>query len=781
MPFVFKDTLGQFADDTYDLWNKEKDEQPDKAKPQFGGTYQNVFKNTATRNLFVNNGGRLVNLKVDSKVPASFDGLSGYSAAQKRTLLYFMGYSIPDTEEVKDGTALSSNQNKALKNVGGVLHSVPQLITTTVDIDKNTGSFTPTIKDSSGEDVSTREDYLLYGSMDGALHMINDKTGQETFTFIPKQIADLQPAALKGKGTTVNGSYPYGVDGPWETYVSYHLDINSYKYKASQIFAMGGLRMGGSTYYALDITDVTKPKLIYSVGSNYANRLQGDTTELQGITNDTIGKNAEQQALSHMGQSWAKPTIGYVKSDGKRVMVNFLPGGYDICYEDPQFKLNSSTNAKAECNNKSSAQGNAMYMVQIGEVEEDKKLGTKEVKSNNNGKLLWWASNIGASNTDKGQTSRSKDLQYSKQADLKHSIVTQVRTVDRNYDGFTDHIYFADLGGQVWRADINNNKDTDNFKVDRVVKILDTGDQVAASDAPPRFYERPMVTFYNGNYSYQEGSTKGKYSGVMALVTVGSGDRSSPVKAVRSKPNAVYSLIDKDVTRKDLFVYDNDNHNINIRTSGVKISNLAKLTFTKADADATSGIQAKMQSNAAQGWYMPLTHWNGKEATTSDKKYQLKMFNEPDALAGVLILSTYNPDTGDTAGECSAGVIGQTQRERTCLPYGVCIDNDGNASTTRSQTVAGAGIADNFITQYGNSSIFTSIKNRREDNDVPKVICASGNCPDEKKVKINPKCTEKDGKNCQTFDFCEGAACGTDAGANTDQRINPLAWMEHQQ
>ena len=73
------------------------------------------------------------------------------------------------------------------KNIGGVLHSVPQLITQKVNVDA-AGRF----------DLSSRKDYVLYGSMDGALHMLDDSTGEETFTFIPKQILDLQPAAIAG-------------------------------------------------------------------------------------------------------------------------------------------------------------------------------------------------------------------------------------------------------------------------------------------------------------------------------------------------------------------------------------------------------------------------------------------------------------------------------------------------------------------------------------------------------------------------------------------------------
>ena len=784
--YVFQDQSGLFATNTYDLWNTIVDQtrpdakRPDSAKTQVGGTYQKVFENgsgaiVGDRNLFVEDNSNLVKLTVDAQnKPNNFGSdagaspLSEYSNAQKVTLLNFMGYSVPESTTVKDGEALGVDKDKWSKNIGGVLHSIPQLITQKVNI-KASGEF----------DKASRKDYILYGSMDGALHMVDDSTGKETFTFIPKQILDLQPAAIKGAGAAVDGSYPYGVDAPWRTYAAYTTKevttgagdsaTTTNTYELLQGFAMGGLRMGGSTYYALDVTSPTAPKLIYSIGSNYANRQKGLTTDIKGIKNgtsriiSTSEATAEHKAYARMGQTWGKPEIGYVKSGGKRVMVSFLPGGYDTCYENSNFKLNTIDTLNTACSNKSSAQGNAMYMVQVGEA---KKNSNKEeiIGTSNQGKLLWWASNDG---TESNSTNRTNLLQYSKAPDLKHSIVTQVRALDRNYDGLTDHIYFADLGGQVWRADINNNADTDNFKIDRVVKILDVSDQASQGDAPPRIYESPLVTFHNGKHGYiDENNNSGQYSGIEALITVGTGDRSNPVTATRNKPNAIYSVLDKDVARSDLFYYGTGvAPTIGLRTPIVKVAGtstrndkLQELTFSNSDI-GDAGIKNRMQTNGIQGWYMPLTHWLNTDAVKNGK-YSLKMFNEPDALAGILIASSFNPDAGQNANSCSAGIIGETQRERTCLPYGSCFDAEqAEVVTTRSSYNAGLGIVDNIISQYNDTTLFTSLKNRCEgDECIPDEICTGNECD---------------------IDDCVGDDCDAySAAMNVDKRINPLSWME---
>lgn len=782
--FVFADNTGLFAKDTNDLWNTIIDTnrpdtlRPDRGAPQVGGAYQKIFENAdahiiGDRNLFVDNGNSLTNLKVVDKKPINFDTLTttnGYDNPKKLTLLNFMGYSEPTSTTVTDGSKLTSAQDKWLKNIGGVLHSIPQLITQKVEV-KASGEF----------DNSSRKDYVIYGSMDGALHMLDDSTGKETFTFIPKQILDLQPNAIVGTGTAKDGSYPYGVDAPWLTYVSYtskskttgtgETAKTTNTYESDQSFALGGLRMGGSMYYALDVSDVTAPKIIYGVGSNYANRLKGDTVALGGTKNNVTSlATDEQKALAKMGQSWGKPTLGYVKSGGKKVMVSFLPGGYDTCYEDPKFKLNTSYPTDAQCNNKPAAQGSAVYMVQMGEVETKSNKEETVNTAKNNGKLLWWANNEGTSNDS---TTRSSSLQYSKAADLKHSVVTQIRALDRNYDGLIDHIYFADLGGQVWRVDINNNKDTDNFKIDRVVKILDVSDQVGTGDAPPRFYERPLITFYNAKFDYKDAeNVAGSSSGIQAMITVGTGDRSNPVTASRSKADALYTVVDKDVSRSDLFNYGTGIvPEIVLRTPVIKVSEatddsnkLQALTFSATDI-GTNGIKNRMQSNVIQGWYMPFTHWLGVEEKV-DGKYKLKMFNEPDAIASVLISSSFNPDKGQEIKACSAGVRGSTQRERTCLPYGACLDATGNDVVTgRSTFNAGSGIVDNIISQFNDTSVFTSLVNRCEGDDCkPKLICPDGNCGNKKPP---------------VFEECVGPSCGVDGGINADKRINPLSWLEH--
>lgn len=82
------------------------------------------------------------------------------------------------------------------------------------------------------------------------------------------------------------------------------------------------------------------------------------------------------------------------------------------------------------------------------------------------GKLLWWASKHATNNATENKV-----------GDLKYSVVSQIKAVDRNNDGLTDHFYFGDLGGQLWRIDWGNLATTGvSGETARVTRLLNLND-----------------------------------------------------------------------------------------------------------------------------------------------------------------------------------------------------------------------------------------------------------------------------------------------------------------
>src|SRR5690606_40226688 len=117
----------------------------------------------------------------------------------------------------------------------------------------------------------------------------------------------------------------YGIDGPWAIHTEYVIDgsgnltvgtgkgINQ---KGKQL-AFGGLRMGGRSYYSLDLQDIDSLKLNFHINPDV----------------ETTGP------LSYMGQSWSKPSVAYVNWNGKRKLGMIEGGGYDEGNENPDDEL----------------------------------------------------------------------------------------------------------------------------------------------------------------------------------------------------------------------------------------------------------------------------------------------------------------------------------------------------------------------------------------------------------------------------------------------------------
>ncbi|MDM8568160.1 PilC/PilY family type IV pilus protein [Thiotrichales bacterium HSG1] len=191
-----------------------------------------------------------------------------------------------------------------------------------------------------------------------------------------------------------------------------------------------GMRRGGRNIYALDVTDKDGlPKLMWTVKG---------------------GENG----FNKLGQTWSAPNITEVNSSycnypWCRLVV--FGGGYDPIVEE-EGKFNPA---------KEITMGNAIYMVEP-----------------ESGELLWWASN------DDGA-----DLVL---PDMKYAIPSDLSLQDTNGDGVTDRIYVGDVGGQLWRIDLDK-EDDDPKKAGVIAKLA------AGSDPDKRsFFYPPALANLKG-------------------------------------------------------------------------------------------------------------------------------------------------------------------------------------------------------------------------------------------------------------------------------------------
>jgi len=165
--------------------------------------------------------------------------------------------------------------------LGDIFHSTPVLITPPV----------MALNDSSYQAFKTaqagRTKVLIAGANDGMLHAFRESDGVELWGFIPPELLD----NLKTM-TDTGADHQFFVDS---SPIATDIKISG-TWKTIVVF---GLRRGGASYYALDITDTTNPQWLWSFTD------------------------------SKISETWSEPSIGKVKLGGVDKFVAFFGGGYD--------------------------------------------------------------------------------------------------------------------------------------------------------------------------------------------------------------------------------------------------------------------------------------------------------------------------------------------------------------------------------------------------------------------------------------------------------------------
>ncbi|ENV74165.1 hypothetical protein F946_00199 [Acinetobacter johnsonii ANC 3681] len=547
----------------------------------------------------------------------------------KNYWLNVLGYNVPITENVSRDRL---TEKPELRQLGSVMHSTPIQLTQEgrVYVDRNNQIKT-----------EKRKDYLLFGSTQGILHVV-DSTGKEVFAFVPNEIMERQKVSFLPESSSTGGKNNlfYGVDAPWTAYTKYVSktdgtltvqdsgrlinkdDENNDETIKGLQWVYGGLRMGGYSYYGLDLTYVLKAKLDES---NPASATQ--QPKLMFVINPKA-ENASE-ALQRMGQSWSKPTITHVNWNGEKRLVMFVGGGYDPIYEDPAANPTTSF-------------GNGVYMFDAM-----------------TGELLWWASS----------EAKTGAIQQTINTDLNYSVVSQINILDRDSDGLADHLYFGDLGGQGFRVDINNAKDTDVF-APRVVTLFK---EAPEGQLKPRFYDMPSVSIHLAG---------GKY---FAAVAFSSGNRSSPLAGLAgsntvSAKDGLFVAFDNDVAKSTLFDADVtlDSENLNL-----EVLNLG------------TGVQHSDTNGFKAGWKYYYSNNNG----------EYKGMNGLYALDSILYTNVYHRDGVGIGGNCGAGVKGDSYLYQFCLPTGRCsFYIAATAVPNRVKLgggILGAGVGQGYLNQDG--------------------------------------------------------------------------------
>lgn len=317
---------------------------------------------------------------------------------------------------------------------------------------------------------------LIAGSNDGFLHMFrntkagqtdpklpNDTDGVEAWAFMPRAVMPTL-RTLINETTAVTPPHPYTVDGAPSAYI-YDADADGNIETGDKVYLYFGLRRGGTSYYAFDITDPDDPRLLWR-----------------------IDKGASGSAFAELGQTWSTPRLAkmlYDNSNTPRPVVIFA-GGYDPNKDTHSGHGSYTTTAMGT----DDSQGNAIFIVNA-----------------ETGALIWKAIKGAATAYDATTKAYSRP-------DLRDSIPSDVAAIDTDGNKLVDRLYVGDTGGVLWRADMRHANQA-NWTLTPILSVGRHANTGLANDR--RF-------FYPPDYVQTKDAT-GAFDGLV----IGTGDRENPL------------------------------------------------------------------------------------------------------------------------------------------------------------------------------------------------------------------------------------------------------------
>lgn len=292
--------------------------------------------------------------------------------------------------------------------------------------------------------------YVFVSNNGGMLHAIKTSDGSEAFAFMPNEfIKKANKYTVERPALGIDNSRQiYGLDGSW---IPWRKPGETAEDAPKAVYLYGGMRRGGRSYYALNVTTPASPKILWR------------------ISNETAG-------FERLGQTWSTPTLTSIPSGSGTGTIPVLVFGGGYSPADHDYKTTRSGG---------DAMGNAVYIVNA----ED-------------GSLIWSASSAAKSGKNKQVGA------------MKWAVPGGISVVDMDFDGVAEHLYYADLGGQVFRVDIDGSGGS-SYAVERLAE-LSGGSGVTNR----RFFEAPSVGYV------KDGAKNVLY------VSLGSGYRSHPLDEV---------------------------------------------------------------------------------------------------------------------------------------------------------------------------------------------------------------------------------------------------------
>lgn len=367
-------TTGFFKDSARSWWSASDDGK----NVSEGGAASQLPATTSNRNVYSNlNGSNNDLTHASNQVVTTNQNLSGTvfgdaamsSADLEKVIGWTRGVDVNDEDNDNDST-------DSRKFLADPLHSVPHLLI-------------------YGATTTSQDVAIFYGDNQGYIHAVNGSNGESYFSFMPKELLENQPAMMN---STDASSKIYGMDGSVVSWVhDDNFDGNIVSGDNDFAYIYSGMRRGGKSYYALNVTDRTSPSLLWS------------------ITGGVSGTD-----YAELGQTWSKPVKTKININKKEYDVLIVGGGYDPNQDSVTVKTADSS-------------GRAIFII-------DAETGDR----------LWWAGPSGS-----GANLELSDMNYSIPASPKVLDVNGDGLADQIYVGdMGGQIFRIDLTNTNRLADL---------------------------------------------------------------------------------------------------------------------------------------------------------------------------------------------------------------------------------------------------------------------------------------------------------------------------------------
>lgn len=263
-------------------------------------------------------------------------------------------------------------------------------------------------------------------------------------------------------------------------------------------------------------------------------------------------KGGVTTGFDKLAQTWSTPQIGKIKGHNGTVVA--FGGGYD---EDQDAVTGSRQNDDI---------GNAIYIVDAAD-----------------GSLVKTITNSGG------------DINIS---DMKNGIVSGVRLIDINNDGYAERLYASDVGGRIIRVDLEVENEAGNI-VGAGGILADVNEGNAAGNR--RFFTEPEVGYLSWGARY-------------LVIAIGSGNRPDPLS--NTVTDRFYVIKDYDIFQeKDWEKKENDNSLI-YPYDNSDFEDITSVDLSKGNNDGGNDGQLVTVQDVqnSKGWFYTLSR--GEKALT---------------------------------------------------------------------------------------------------------------------------------------------------------------------